>query len=455
MKKILAMLLTLAMILSVASAALADEPREIHIGTWWEITYDSDNDTWEVEGRDGTDIDIMQFEHVAEVENEYNVKYYFDNLTFSGVKDSINNSILAGEPDCDVYMVELGWGIPAAMNGLATDLRDVLDPSDPIFTHEDPVMDYVTLPGGQAYLLKEVTAQSQVEATYPLAFNLQMIEAANLEDPRELVDRGEWTWDKFTEYCQILTQDTDGDGVTDVYGYGGWIGDFFPYFYMSNGTNLAATEKENLSSPEMGETLKFIQDLYLNGWAYPIPEENGWDVCRYLYRDKKVAFATVAAWILDTNKDYGEEAPLDFDMVFIDYPIGPSGNAETNSTKLAQGNYYMIPAGVEDPKLVYDVLRTYHNWFHDDVELRDDPEALAWWYSSTSNKLDLQEANFELMKKMGSKTMVDFVTLVLADYTDDNVQGALLNLTWGNLTPAQMQEQYKQRVQDILDGVFK
>ena len=26
---------------------------------------------------------------------------------------------LAGDPDCDVYTVELGWGVPAAMNGLA------------------------------------------------------------------------------------------------------------------------------------------------------------------------------------------------------------------------------------------------------------------------------------------------------------------------------------------------
>ncbi len=449
MKRILATLLTLAMLLSIAGAALAEDPRDLVYGLWWEIHYDSDDESWEAaEGATGKDIEIQQFEHVKEVEEKYNVKYHFENITYSGVQDSINNSILAGEPDCDVYMVELGWGVPAAMNGLATDLRDVLDPDDPLLKHEDNVLDFVNLPGGEVYLLKVVDAQSQVEATMPLAFNLQMLEEANLEDPRELAERGEWTWDKFIEYCQALTKDTNGDGVTDVYGYGAWPGDCLPYWYMSNGTNLAATDKENLSSPEMGETLKFLQDLWLNGLAYPVPDENGWDICRWLYRDKKVAFTTSAAWILDTNKDYLEEPNLDFDMVFVDYPVGPSGNAETNSMKIAAGSFWMIPAGVKDPKLVYDAFRAHWNWYNDDLELRDDPETLAWWYESTSNKLDLQEANFEEMQKMGERTMVDFINVVID-------QLPILDFLKGNYTPAQLQEEYKQVVQDALDNIFK
>ena len=130
-----------------------------------------------------------------------------------------------------------------------------------------------------------------------------MIEDANLEDPRDLVERGEWTWEKFREYCKVLTKDTDGDGNIDVYGFGGWPGDYFMNFVMSNGTNVAATATENLSSPEVGEVLQFIQDLNLvDKVMYPIPEENGWDVCRWLYRDGKVAFTPIAAWIMDSTR---------------------------------------------------------------------------------------------------------------------------------------------------------
>ena len=450
MKRILSLALVLAMAFSMISTfATAEEPRHITIALWWDMYYDSDDESWESNpSASGKETDIMRFDVVKEIEETYNVTFEFVNATYAGVQDSLNISILAGEPDFDVYMVELGWGVPAVMNGLATDFRDVLDPSDPLLSHEVIVMDYVNLTNGAVSLLSVKGAEDQVGATYPLAFNLQMIQEANLEDPRDLVERGEWTWDKFREYCQILTRDIDGDGVTDVYGYGGWMGDFFPYFFMSNGTYVCATETENLSSPEMGEVLSFLQDLFVTDKsAYPIPAENGWDVCRWLYRDKKVAFTTTAAWILDSYKDYLEEPNLDFDMVFVDYPIGPSGNPETNSKKLANSNYWLIPAGIEDPELVYRVLRAYQNWYHEDTELRDDPDELEWWYTSTSNKLDLQDWNFEIMKSMGEHETVDFINVVINDLP-------LWDLLAGNITPSQMQEQNRQVVQDALDQIF-
>ncbi len=450
MKRILALLLVALMAVSMLSAFADEEPRNITLAVWWDMYYDSDDEGWEANpGATGKESDIMRYDNVKVIEDTYNVTFEFVNPTYAGTIDSLNNSILAGAPDFDIYTVELGFGVPAVMNGLACDLRDVLDPDDPLLTHDDPIMNFVDLSNGAVSLLYAKGAENQVDHVYNLAFNLQMIEDANLEDPRDLVERGEWTWDKFREYCQVLTRDIDGDGVTDVYGYGGWLGDFLPYWFMSNGTYVAATATENFSSAEVGETLKFLQDLYITDKvAYPIPEESGWDVCRWLYRDKKVAFCTTTTWILDNYKDYTEADPnLDFDMVFIPYPIGPSGNAETNSTQLANSNYWMIPSNVEDPKLVYNVLRQYVNWFQGDTELRDDPDELEWHYVTTSNKFDLQEENFEVMLEYGSRTMVDFLQVFINDIP-------FLQFLNGEYTPAQLQEQYKQVVQDQLDQLF-
>ena len=450
MKRILALLLVALMAVSMLSAFADEEPRNITLAVWWDMYYDSDDEGWESNpGATGKESDIMRYDNVKVIEDTYNVTFEFVNPTYAGTIDSLNNSILAGEPDFDIYTVELGFGVPAVMNGLACDLRDVLDPDDPLLTHDDPIMNFVDLSNGAVSLLYAKGAENQVDHVYNLAFNLQMIEEANLEDPRDLVERGEWTWDKFREYCQVLTRDIDGDGVTDVYGYGGWLGDFLPYWFMSNGTYVAATATENFSSAEVGETLKFLQDLYITDKvAYPIPEESGWDVCRWLYRDKKVAFCTTTTWILDSYKDYTEADPnLDFDMVFIPYPIGPSGNAETNSTQLANSNYWMIPSNVEDPKLVYNVLRQYVNWFQGDTELRDDPDELEWHYVTTSNKFDLQEENFEVMLEYGSRTMVDFLQVFINDIP-------FRQFLDGEYTPAQLQEQYKQVVQDQLDQLF-
>ncbi len=261
MKRFTAMLLGLIMLMTVlAGAAMADESRHLTFALWWDLYYDSDDESWEANpSATGKDSEVMRFENVKNIEQTYNVTYEFVNATWAGVQDSINNSILAGEPDFDMYMVDLmAFGVHAVMNGLATDLRNVLDPDDPFLRHEDPILDYIDLPDGSATLIYPKGAEDAVSSTNPLAFNKQMLEEANLEDPRDLYERGEWTWDKFREYCQVLTRDTDGDGVTDVYGYGAWIGDALPSWYMSNGTYMAATPQENLSSSEIGETLKFL-----------------------------------------------------------------------------------------------------------------------------------------------------------------------------------------------------
>ena len=455
MKRFAALLLALIMVLSMAAGvAAAEEPRHLTYALWWDLYYDSDDAGWEDSpSATGKDSEIMRFDNVKNIENTYGVTYEFVNATWEGIKDSINNSILAGEPDFDMYMVDLmAFGVPAVMNGLATDLRTVLDADDPFLAHEDPILDYIELPNGAVSLIFPKGAEDAVSSTNPLAFNLQMIEEANLEDPRDLYERGEWTWDKFLEYCRVLTRDNDGDGVTDVYGYGAWIGDALPAWYMSNGTYMAATPEENLTSPEIGETLSFLQNLYLTEQvAYPIPEENGWDVCRFLYRDKKVAFTTTAVWIMANYDDYNwdglAESTLDFDMVFVPYPIGPSGNQDTNTTKIASGNYWMLPAGVEDPKLVFDVFRAYQNWYQDDIELRDDPEELEWWYTATSDKLDIQNWNFSVLELLGSKVLVDFYQV----FGDDL---PMLNFLNGEYTPAQFQETYRQTVQDALDQIF-
>jgi len=452
MKKFIALLLAMLMLLSVAGIATAEEPRHIVIGVTWDIFYDSTHtDVYDNPGYTGDLAQDMMFERVKYVEDKWNVTFEFLNMTYSGSKESINTSIMAGTPDVDVYMIGLAIGAPAVANGYAIDLRDVLPADHPVITGEDEVLTYINTGNGAVSLLTNKNKENMVGSTYPLSFNLQMIEDANLEDPRDLVEAGEWTWDKFNEYIAALTQDVDGDGVTDIYGFGGWPGDYMPLIVMSNGTNIAATDKENLSSPEVAEALQFIQDMYMNGYAYPIPAENGWDICRFLYREGKVAFSPNAAWIMDSNKDYAFQNPdlptLEFDMVFVPWPAGPNGDLETNAQKVTDSSCYMIPVGVEDPELVFNVLYDILNWFNDDLSIRDDDEALGWWYGVTAKDVDLQEYNFEVMYEMGQKQQLEMVNNL-------GFEMDLVGLCNGVYTVAQFQETYKQQVQDALDRLM-
>ena len=83
----------------------------------------------------------------------------------------------------------------------------------------------------------------------------------------------------------------------------------------------------------------------------------------------------------------------------------------------------------------------YHKW---PTDVSTTPTR---WYTSTSNKLDLQDWNFEIMKSMGEHETVDFINVVINDLP-------LWDLLAGNITPSQMQEQNRQVVQDALDQIF-
>ena len=81
------------------------EPRTIRVGTWYRHYYDS-NDTDIYANPDLTNPDTaqMQLDNLRRVEEKYNVRIEFVNLTWEGTIESINVSIMAGAPDCDIYL---------------------------------------------------------------------------------------------------------------------------------------------------------------------------------------------------------------------------------------------------------------------------------------------------------------------------------------------------------------
>ena len=136
-KRILALVMALAMVLALAACgggsapaetkapeeapaetkapeASAGEPRHITIGLWWDIYYDSTHEAIEDDpAYAGNVADQMRWDVVEAIEKKYNVTFEYVNLTYTGITESINTSILAGTPECDIYMCDLTMGIPA------------------------------------------------------------------------------------------------------------------------------------------------------------------------------------------------------------------------------------------------------------------------------------------------------------------------------------------------------
>lgn len=130
-KKILALVLALVMVLSLvacgakeapaaeptqgetpkapeqsgetATSTPSGTPRHITIGLWWDIYYDSTHEAIEDDpAYAGNVADQMRWDVVEAIEKKYNVTFEYVNLTYTGITESINTSILAGTPECDI-----------------------------------------------------------------------------------------------------------------------------------------------------------------------------------------------------------------------------------------------------------------------------------------------------------------------------------------------------------------
>ena len=409
------------------------ETRTIRVGTWYDHYYDSTHkDIYENPAVSDEEQAQAQFDVVKEIEEKYNVRIEFVNLTWDGIQESINTSILAGTPDCDIYEGDMTFLIPAALNGFVTNLADVLPADNDIF-NEQMIFSPTDIGNGDGvYIFKSNSGESQYYNTYPLAFNAQMLEDAGLQNPNELYANGEWTWEKWREYLIALTQDTDGDGVIDVYGFGSRTDFLVQNLLTSNGTYIARNDKENLSSNEVGEVLEFIYNMYnVDRVARPWNADD--------FNDNQNAYMKgSAAWISDANKD----VELGFDIIWAPWPIGPHGNEETNVLRNgASGNAWMIPTGVKDPELVFTAFQDWQNWYHGDTDWRDGN--MTWWEDCA-----ITEENLEVMGYLGSREGIEIYGALGEDL-----------ITWSDLldgvnTPAQFQEIYKQPIQDALDGFF-
>lgn len=311
--------------------------------------------------------------------------------------NSINTSIAAGTPECDIYLTDLQFGIPAALNGLCQNLEDIALDGNDLFGNQSvvkPMAPLTNRPG--TYFFQE---QGLPITGIFLGYNKTMIDDLGLEDPQELYKNGEWTWEKFEELAMKGNQDTNNDGTMDVYGYGGIFTDFVNGLVLNNGGTIAANTTEGLSSPQVQEALEFINKLYNEDKCARPWVDGDWNDNLLAWSSGKVMFWTGMPWVLKQEADAavknGSELPFDYSIV--PYPQGPSGDGTYYSP--VYGNWYMIPVGVQEPGKILQVFEEFLNWFDGDVAYRDDP---TWFESCFQTEEDL-----ELATMCGSSTKLD------------------------------------------------
>ena len=108
-------------------------------------------------------------------------------------------------------------------------------------------------------------------STFALYLNLDLIDQAGAENPIELAANGEWTWEKFAEVAEQITNNVDG---AKGFGANSWWANW-GYFVNSGGGSFYNADKTAcaLNSPESIAGLEFYQGLYNAGYGVPFGED--------------------------------------------------------------------------------------------------------------------------------------------------------------------------------------
>ena len=171
--------------------------------------------------------------------------------------------------------------------------------------------------------------------------NKDLLEREGITDIYEIVENGEWTWDKFTEVAKAVTKDTDGDGETDQWGYHRMIEIQWPF---TNGADYVKFKDGkpvfSLGEPEGIAALNQMLEWNMSGIIGG--GEEGWAA-------GKVAMLVGEVWRVDAVREN-----LEFDYGFIPLPKGPA--ADDYVYPVSSLEMLTLPANAEDPEGITELV---------------------------------------------------------------------------------------------------
>ena len=203
--------------------------------------------------------------------------------------------------------------------------------------------------GGRVYYATGDAMILDNECTYCILFNKTVVNQYNLEDPYELVKSGKWTYDKFIEMADAIDADLNGDGQytqEDAYGVTVWLDSCAGMLHASGGAVAKFNEDGNIEV-----TLNSERNInVLTTWTL----DNASNICYYIASDTNDAahqpftsdhclfytrYVRAGQWFRDTDLDFG----------YLPYPKWDESQEEYCNTMHAYGTSWLcIPSACAD-----------------------------------------------------------------------------------------------------------
>jgi len=209
-----------------------------------------------------------------------------------------------------------------------------LDLSDPLW---NPAVTKAYTFGGKSY------AVGTSAAPIVIYYNKTLFNDNGVKTPTEYYNEGNWTWETFRQVAMELTQDTDGDGKNDQFGFGWWDGGF-ALFAGSNGKTVLSfnddgTITTNYDSENIMEAMQFTQDAFLKDKFIDVEKEG--DYFNAEFKHGKLAMTAEFGFAGFTVYS------SDYEIDFVPVPTGPKGTKDVGPGGLTG---WAIPTASKNPE---------------------------------------------------------------------------------------------------------
>ncbi len=272
-----------------------------------------------------------------------NITVVYDPAPVQGYLDKALAEFSAGTAPDITWLPGASYAAYAEKN-ILVDIMPYLEASDDLGVDNfyPNLMDEMIHEGALYGLPRDVS-------TMVIYYNQDLFEANGLQTPRELSEAGNWNWDTFLESAQVLTEDTDGDGINDTWGasISAWWGTYW-YFILSAGGNIWNADRTEcaLDSAEAVEGLAFNDALFNEHKVAPAP---GTEIdASTLFNSGKIGMQFNGRWATPGLRDQA----TDFTWDVVELPEGPAGK----STFLFWGPY-VVSKSSTNPDAAWQVLK--------------------------------------------------------------------------------------------------
>lgn len=242
---------------------------------WWEIDETAANAELfkEVYGIPTKGIEKSEnYDHTGRIFDymytDYNSRY-----------DKLATAIQAGDSP-DLFPFEIRDYPYGALQGRYQPIDGIVDLTTDKWAPAKDVMDQFELNGKQYCAIYEVSFDSL------LYYRKSVIEDAGLQDPRELFENDNWTWDTFLEMARAFQKSGDDRYVTE--GFHTEI-----ELLVSTGTPIISIENgklvNNMNSANVQRAMDLLSTLQSENLRWPI-QENGWSLNPKLWAQGNILF---------------------------------------------------------------------------------------------------------------------------------------------------------------------